>query len=256
MKPNRTVNQIAETEKLITGYIQKLQSFYHEFMRMPSYREFADLLGFASVNAIYELVLKLEQRGVVKKDSKGKLIPLNFEIPQTDESLDTVSVDTMKKLPLYASRYATEPKHKPSHNTLSRKSLYNSIIHNAHTIKLLGLISAGFPTLAEESDMETTTLDSWIVRDPDATYMLRVDGDSMMDAGILDGDFVVVERCNTAPIGSIVVAEIDGAWTMKYLRSDEQGLYLEPANVNYPLMRPSYGFSLTAIVRGVVRKYT
>ena len=64
--------------------------------------------------------------------------------------------------------------------------------------------------------------------------MLRVKGDSMKDAGINNGDMVVVERQDNARLGDIVIAEVDGAWTMKYLRKDTQKrFFLEPANESF-----------------------
>jgi repressor LexA len=78
----------------------------------------------------------------------------------------------------------------------------------------------------------------------------------MIDAGIREGDLVVVERASTAKLGEIVVAEVDGEWTMKYLRRDKSGAYyLEPANENFDDIYPEGEMRIGGIVRGVVRKY-
>ena len=123
-------------------------------------------------------------------------------------------------------------------------------------IKVLGYIEAGFPTPAEENLLDVISLDEWIVSDRDASFMLRVKGDSMRDAGILDGDMVIVERTNEARVGDIVIAVIDGAWTMKYLRDDDNGkMYLEPANKDFENIYPKEDLHVEAVVKAVVRKY-
>jgi repressor LexA len=86
--------------------------------------------------------------------------------------------------------------------------------------------------------------------------MVRVKGESMRDAGIHDGDMVIAERSHEAKVGAIVIAEMDGDWTLKTLRKDRQGMYLEPANSDFPpIMRPQRSLRVAAVVRGVVRKY-
>jgi repressor LexA len=122
-------------------------------------------------------------------------------------------------------------------------------------IKLLGLVEAGFPTPAEENLLDTITLDTFMIKNKEASFMLRVKGDSMIDAGINEGDFVIAERAQEAKPGSIVIADIDGAWTMKYLRKKGSMLYLQAANKHYKDIIPKQSLSIAAIVRGVVRKY-
>lgn len=122
-------------------------------------------------------------------------------------------------------------------------------------IKFLGITPAGFPTPAEESLGDTISLDDWIITNRDASFMLRVKGDSMSEAGIMDGDMVIVERTNNPKIGDIVIAEIDGAWTMKYLRKNKNKFYLEPANKNYKNIIPKEDLKVEAKVVAVVRKY-
>ena len=121
-------------------------------------------------------------------------------------------------------------------------------------IRILGLIEAGFPTPAEETHYDSVTLDEFLVEDREATFMLRVKGDSMYDAGIREGDYVLVERTTTAPVGKIVIAEVDGAWTMKYLRKQGSYLFLEPANKKYKPIFPKEDLRIAAVVKAVVRK--
>ncbi|MFA6463809.1 MAG: LexA family transcriptional regulator [Candidatus Paceibacterota bacterium] len=123
------------------------------------------------------------------------------------------------------------------------------------SLKLLGLVEAGFPTPAEEQNLDQITLDEWLINDRNASFMLKVKGDSMIDAGIHQGDYVIVERTNSASIGKIIIAEVDGQWTIKYLRKDSQGYYLEPANKKYKNIRPEEDLSISAVVKAIIRKY-
>ena len=122
-------------------------------------------------------------------------------------------------------------------------------------VPLLGLVEAGFPTTAEESTTDTLSIDEYLIEHKEATYILEVKGDSMIEAGICEGDLVIVERGVQPKIGDIVIAEVDGGWTMKYYRKKGTQIYLEPANRNYKPIYPTYDLKIAAIVRGVVRKY-
>lgn len=122
-------------------------------------------------------------------------------------------------------------------------------------LRVLGLIKAGFPTPAEEDASETMSLDDFLIEKKEATYMLRVDGDSMIDAHIAPGDLVIVERTNQAKDGEIVIAEIDGEWTMKYFRSRAGKVWLEAANVNYKPIYPAGGLSVAGRVTAIIRKF-
>lgn len=122
-------------------------------------------------------------------------------------------------------------------------------------VPLLGLVEAGFPTTVEESTSDTLSIDEYLIEHKEATYILEVKGDSMIEAGICEGDLVIVERGKQPRIGDIVIAEVDGGWTMKYYRKKGNQVYLEPANKNYKNIYPTYDLKIAAIVKGVVRKY-
>jgi len=122
-------------------------------------------------------------------------------------------------------------------------------------IPVLGLVEAGFPTVAEEEVLDTMSIDEYLIEHKEASYMLEVKGDSMIDAGIQEGDLVIAERKGEPKDGDIVIAEIDGGWTMKYFRKNGRIVYLEPANKKYKPIYPEHDLKVAAIVKGVVRKY-
>jgi SOS regulatory protein LexA len=122
-------------------------------------------------------------------------------------------------------------------------------------VRLLGAVQAGFPSPAEEQLLDTLSLDEFLVERPDATFMLKVTGDSMLDAGIHPGDMVLVEKGVTPKNNDIVIAQVDGEWTLKYFIRDEEGVRLEPANRKYSPIRPSHSLEIGGVVRTVIRKY-
>jgi repressor LexA len=182
--------------------VEKIYGFLKRHSRMPSYREIAQVYGFKSKNAAFTMVQKFIDKGMVIKDTDGKLIPRKID-----------------------------------------------------PLRVLGSIQAGFPGAGEEVLHETMSLDDWVIQDPNASYILQVEGDSMVDAGIHKGDYVIAEMTKDFKPGMIVVAEIDGEWTLKYLRRKGGNNYLQAANDDYPDLFPEEELILHAKVIGVVRKY-
>jgi repressor LexA len=121
-------------------------------------------------------------------------------------------------------------------------------------LRLLGSVAAGFPSPAEESLLDTMSLDEYLISRPEATFMLRVEGDSMVEAGILPGDTVLVERGRAPRNGDIVIACVDGAWTMKYFFKEGREIRLEPANKAYATIRPKSRLAVEGVVSSVIRK--
>lgn len=126
---------------------------------------------------------------------------------------------------------------------------------NFGEIPFLGSIKAGLPSDAEEEVFDTINLDDLLVKNKTYTYLLEVDGDSMIDAHIEEGDMVLVEKASQAKEGDIVIAEVDGEFTMKYLRKTNGKYWLEAANKNYKPIHPVNSFSIGGVVKAVVRKY-
>ncbi|HTP63890.1 MAG TPA: transcriptional repressor LexA [Geobacteraceae bacterium] len=122
-------------------------------------------------------------------------------------------------------------------------------------VKLLGSIAAGFPSPAEEELSDVITLDELLIKNREATFLLKVTGDSMRDEGIRHGDLVLVERTTDVRPGNIVVANIDGEWTIKYFRRRGKQVYLEPANRAYKTIVPQAELKIDLVVRAVIRQY-
>lgn len=122
-------------------------------------------------------------------------------------------------------------------------------------VPILGLVKAGFPSPGEDVLETTINLDNFLIRKRDSTYILEVDGNSMIDAHIADGDMVIAERTEHARDMDIVIAEVDGEFTMKYFRSKAGKVWLEPANKDFKPIYPTTGLKVCAVIRGVVRKY-
>lgn len=188
-------------------YQTKIQSFYTENKRMPSYSEMMKLFGFKSKNAVFRVVEKLLEAGLVAKDHLGRLIP---------------------------SETFTE---------------------NIGNVPMLGFVTAGFPATVEEELADTVNLDDFLIKNKPLTYMLEVDGDSMIDARIEKGDMVLVEKTNQAKDGQIVIAEVDGEFTMKYFKKDGAKVWLEPANKNYQPIYPEHSLNINAVLKAVIRRY-
>ena len=121
--------------------------------------------------------------------------------------------------------------------------------------RVLGTVEAGFPSPAEEELADTMSLDDFLIQNPQATFLLKVSGDSMSGAGILPGDMVIVDKGQSPKSGDIVIAEVDGEWTMKYLRKRGSDVALIPANPKYKPIKPKKELKIAGVVTAVVRKY-
>lgn len=115
-------------------------------------------------------------------------------------------------------------------------------------------VRAGTPEPVGEIS-ETLTLDEYLIERPSRTVLVTVKGDSMRDAGIHEGDVAIVERRADAKPGDVVVAVVDGEFTLKYLERDAQGFLLRPAHPNYPPIRAGRELAIYGVVVGLVRKY-
>ena len=103
--------------------------------------------------------------------------------------------------------------------------------------KVAGSVVAGFPSPAEQYQEPPLDLNELLVKRPAATYFVRVEGDSMIGAGIHDGDLLVVDRSLSPASGDVIIASVDGDFTVKTYRRDKDGIRLEPANPSYPVIK-------------------
>jgi SOS regulatory protein LexA len=126
---------------------------------------------------------------------------------------------------------------------------------NAFAIPLVGSIQAGFPSPEEESLRDVISMDEYLITKPETSFLLQVSGDSMTGAGIMEGDLVIVEKGKNPKTGDIVIAEVDGDWTMKYFNKKGKQIILEAANPKYPDIHPRTELRLGGIVTAVIRKY-
>jgi len=123
------------------------------------------------------------------------------------------------------------------------------------SVRMLGSVEAGFPSPAEESLVDNISLDDLLIQNREATFLLKVSGDSMTGAGIMPGDMVIVDKGQAPKSGDIVIAQVDGEWTMKYLRKRGETLSLIAANPKYPPITPKRELKISGVVTAVVRKY-
>ncbi len=183
--------------------IQKLRRYYLQEKRMPSFKEFADMLSMTKMGA-YKLAQRMIEANVIGKDEKGKLYP---------------------------------------------KNLFN--------IPVLGSIKAGYPTQGYGTLDESLNVFEFIHDATGDVMFLKVSGDSMKDAAIIEGDYVVIDKNKDAKVGDIVCALIDNEWTLKYFQILKGRTALVPANNKYPVIYPdndltiggSYGGLVTLVLR-------
>lgn len=120
----------------------------------------------------------------------------------------------------------------------------------------LSPISAGFPSPAEDYIEKKLDLNEHLVRNPAATFFVRVDGDSMRDAGIGSGDILVVDRSQEVRHNAIVIAAVNGELTVKRLKKARSRLWLAPENPDFPALEigPDTQFDVWGVVTYIIHK--
>ncbi|HYD64678.1 transcriptional repressor LexA [Azospirillum sp.] len=220
---------------MLTRKQHELLLFIHERLGQggvsPSFDEMKDALGLKSKSGIHRLITGLEERGFIRR------------LPHRARALEVV------KLPegLEAARGSgagrpARAKFQPNvikgdfSGALSGRDVSGRELHAAaETVQLplYGRIAAGTPIEALRDNSNTVDIPASMLTTGEH-YALEVAGDSMVEAGILDGDTVVIQRCETAENGTIVVALVDdGEVTLKRLRRKGNTIALEPANAAY-----------------------
>ena len=210
-------NSINKRERAILDYIEK-QSKVNGYP--PSVREIGKAVGLKSTATVHGYLEKLEQKGYIKKESqKGR---------------------TLKLLKGSSGKAATEPK----------KDFYSG--REMVDVPVIGKITAGAPILAVENITDTFPIPIDFVGNSES-FMLTVRGESMIEAGILDGDYILVKKQNTANNGERVVALIEDEATVKTFYKEKDHIRLQPENSTMdPIIVPDC--KILGKVGGVFRK--
>ena len=188
----------------------------------PTVREFCEVLHVKSTSTIHKDLASLEKKGFIRRDpSKPRAIEIvGFDLPDGDPLSSSVSV---------------------------RCDVVN--------VPLVGQVAAGTPILAKENITDTFPVPGRYVSGEEKHFMLAVKGESMIEAGILDGDYILVRQQNTALNGQIVVAMVDGfesEATVKTFYKEKDHIRLQPANSSMsPILVRDV--RILGIVRGVFR---
>ena len=190
------------------GKLGKRQLAIYDFIRTystehgypPSVREIGAAVGLASPSTVHMHLKVLEEHGLIRRDSKK---------PRTIEVVDKQASSADEQVP--------------------QASVSQDVDRNLISLPLVGRVAAGTPILAEQNVEETLTLPTSIVGDA-SSFILRVRGESMVNAGIFDGDYIVVKEQHDAHNGEIVVALIDDSATVKTFYRERDRVRLQPEN--------------------------
>jgi DNA polymerase V len=143
---------------------------------------------------------------------------------------------------------------------MPQKTPHQLLVLDLQTVMELPLyletVPAGFPSPAQDYQDGKIDLNRELIHKPDATFCIKVRGDSMLDANLLDGDLVLVERAVDARNGDIILAILDGDFTVKRLATDGSSITLMPANARFaPIPIHQYqDFAVWGVVRWILHK--
>ncbi len=221
---------------MLTTKQQELLRFIHDRLEIggvsPSFEEMKDALDLKSKSGIHRLINALEERGFIRR------------LPNRARALEVV------KLPEAMGRVG-----KPVLVTKPERSMLPTAANDVIEIPLHGRIAAGVPIEAMEGQA-MLSVPAALLGAGDH-YALEVSGDSMMEAGILDGDFALIQRTDVAREGQIIVALIDEAEaTLKYFRKEGPRVRLDPANSAYePQIYDAAQVRIQGKLAGLLRRY-
>ncbi|MDN4642278.1 transcriptional repressor LexA [Agreia sp. PsM10] len=197
----RRRKSLSEKQLAILGVVQRSVS---QRGYPPSMREIGDAVGLASLSSVTHQLNQLELSGYLRRDpNRPRAMEVLIDIPTPDSATET---------------------NEPSESSAP--------MGDAALVPLVGRIAAGIPITAEQQVEEVFPLPRQLVGSGDL-FMLKVVGESMIDAAICDGDFVVVRSQQTAENGDIVAAMLDGEATVKVFRQRDGHTWLLPRNSNF-----------------------
>ncbi|PJM79607.1 repressor LexA [Bifidobacterium scaligerum] len=180
----------------------------------PSFREIGEAAGLKSPSSVKHQLKTLEEKGFIRVNAnKGRAI----EVIASDANspLDGENKSSRPNATAQIFQFPTEP------------------IDDSRDVPLVGRIAAGIPITAEQHVEDVMRLPERLTGSGGTLFMLEVHGDSMVDAAICDGDFVVVREQNTAVNGDIVAALLDDEATVKTFRKENGHIWLMPHNPAY-----------------------
>jgi len=216
----------------------------------PSFEEMKTALNLKSKSGIHRLVSALEDRGFIRRlVNKARALEV---IKSASDTTDN------KNNPLANDRKTTKgfiPNVIPG-NFPQSSSRLTTKAEMAIELPLYGKIAAGQPIEALTDHTSTVTVPAHLIGKGEH-YALEVEGESMIDAGIFDGDTAIIEKCETAENGKIIVALIDNTEvTLKRLRKKHHAIALEPANPNFKtrIFGPDQ-VQVQGKLVGIIRKY-
>ncbi|QCB55179.1 transcriptional repressor LexA [Sphingopyxis sp. PAMC25046] len=203
----------------------------------PSFEEMKEALGLKSKSGIHRLISALEERGFLRR------------LPNRARALEVLKVPESATAAREPARENVVPLRKPA--PAMRPIAANDIVE----VPLHGKIAAGVPIEAFE-DHNNLAVPAALLGSGEH-YALEVSGDSMVEAGIFDGDYALIQKASTAREGDIVVALVDGQdATLKYFRREGQMIRLDPANSAYePQRYPAERVIVQGRLSGLLRRY-
>lgn len=235
------------------GVLEFLELYIQEKGLSPTYQEICKHFGFASFNSVQRYLKQLESKGYIQMPWGNQKRAITVLKPSSAlrDSLQTTSDGVVtafpkRRTPAMSGGQSTSPVLGPA--ILPTESLQ---------LPLLGRVAAGAPIEAMEHD-EFIDVPASLVRHADRTYALRVQGDSMIDDGILDGDVILVQRQTQAQNGEIIVAVVGEEATVKrfYKHRDKQEIELRPANSTMASMWfAPHEVQVRGIVVGLIRRF-
>lgn len=209
----------------------------------PSFEEMKEALDLKSKSGVHRLISALEERGFIRRlPNRARALEV-IKLPE-----DAVTAPAAAKAPVTAANDAVVSAHKAAP---AAPDPANDVLQ----IPLHGRIAAGAPIEAIEGQSSMPVPAALL--GPGDHYALEVSGDSMIEAGIFDGDFALVRRTETARDGEIVVALVDNEEaTLKYLRREGAMVRLDPANGAYePQVYEANRVQVQGKLAGLLRRY-
>ena len=221
--------------------IRFIQQRLEETGISPSFEEMKEALDLKSKSGVHRLISALEERGFIRR------------LPNRARALEVV------KLPEDAVTSASRPLPANTNDAmaaaLTAKAVAPEPANDIIDVPLHGRIAAGAPIEAIEGQSSMPVPAALL--GPGEHYALEVSGDSMIEAGIFDGDFALVKRTDSARDGEIVVALVDNEEaTLKYLRRESGRVRLDPANGSYePQIYEAHRVQVQGKLAGLLRRY-